>query len=377
MKKIGIILLLWLALFSFWKINNLNYIKHNQIKINLVQHPEWLPTKEFAKKTSFGFQNLKADIYWLETIQYIGWNAIHSEYKKYLFTILDLITELNPYFEHPYKIGLLLLPDYNERYEDLTDKQQNEYLNQTEKIWLKWIANFCDPEKIELIKNEANLVKIWTDEKYKNPCKSFDIPYYLAFVYYFNLNNPLEASNYYKIASAQSDSLEGAKIMAAIMQWKWGNREKSFFMFTNMAKSQDTTEEQICATYVSELEQVWALVFDKKIKLDWKLLKQINTTRDQSIWKYDEDQEKPLLSETECSNYVRKATRELNLYYIEQANIKYKENNDWKSAINAKILYNKWYIDYLPIDYQQYEDYGVIYEYNEDTWNFDYDMGKY
>jgi hypothetical protein len=36
--------------------------------------------------------------------------------------MLEIITELNPYFEKPYLIGQLLLPNYNERYENL-DKQ--------------------------------------------------------------------------------------------------------------------------------------------------------------------------------------------------------------------------------------------------------------
>jgi hypothetical protein len=76
MKKISknliIAIILIIALTSFHKVNSLNYYKHNQIKESIIKHPEKLETKEAAIKTSFGFKNLKADIYRLETIQYIG-----------------------------------------------------------------------------------------------------------------------------------------------------------------------------------------------------------------------------------------------------------------------------------------------------------------
>jgi hypothetical protein len=36
-----------------------------------VNHPEGLPIPAVAKYTSFGFANLRADLYWLQTIQYI------------------------------------------------------------------------------------------------------------------------------------------------------------------------------------------------------------------------------------------------------------------------------------------------------------------
>jgi hypothetical protein len=51
--------------------------------------------------------------------------------------MLDLITELNPYFYHPYKIGLLLLPDYNSRYENLDKNTQELHKQEAIKIGQK------------------------------------------------------------------------------------------------------------------------------------------------------------------------------------------------------------------------------------------------
>lgn len=377
MRKILIALFFIIAIVWFFKVNSLNYLKHIEIRDNFVKHPEKLPTNTFAKNTSFWFNNLRADIYWIETIQYIGSNAVSSKYKKYLYAITDLITDLNPYFEHPYKIGLLLLPDYNPRYEDVTEEQQLEYVKQAEKLWLKWIKNFCDLEKVKLIENEYDLTKLWSEEKYQDSCKSFDIPYFLWFVYYFHLHNPLEAAKYYKIASAQKDALEWAKVMAAVMQWKGWDREKAYFMFLNMGKTLDSSEDKVCSIYAGELEKLWAAIFLNKAPLTADILKWVAKSRDEILWEFSDDREKELFSDSECKNYIHKATRELNLYYVELANEKYKQDNDWASAKDAKELFDKWYMDYLPIDFQQYEDYGIIYKYNRDTGNFDYDMGSY
>jgi hypothetical protein len=368
-----IIFISWI-LITFYKINEKNYTKIKQIKYNIVGHPEFLPDPNFAKITAFGFKNTKADIYWLETIQYIWWNAISSEYKKYLYYMLNLINELNPYFTHPYKIWLLLLPDYNPRYEKLTKEEQKNYILQAEKIWLKWIENLCDKKKIDLIKKEDNLNKIWTEKKYANPCKDYLIPYYLAFDYYFYLHDPIKASTYYKITSANKDAVEWAKILAAIMRWKWWDREKAFLMFVNIWKSLDNSKDKTCSKFADLLENKVAYPIFRENNLDYRLIKLMNESRDKIFWNNEEDNSKNL--DKQCSNYINKATREINLYYIEQANKKYKKDT-WKNAKNAKVLYDKWYIKYLPIDYQKSKDYSIIYKYNKDTKHFDYEMWYY
>jgi len=375
-KNLIIIILLLITISCFYKINELNYKKHNEIKISFVKHPENLPTKEVAVNTSLWFKNLRADIYWLETIQYIWSNALWSEYKKYLFKIIDLITELNPYFEHPYTIGELLIPAYNKRYENLDLKEQNKYINQWEQLWLKWIKNFCNPDKIKLIQNENNLEKIWTEDKYADPCTKYNIPYYLAYIYYYYKKDPATAWQYYKIASAIRGWLTWSRIMAAIMTWKWWDREKSYFMFLNLAKSMKSNDK-VCTALSKDLENVWLGIFiNKKIPLNWKILKNISNARDLAFWKFTEKNEDKLLSDAACWNYLNKAIRELNLDYIEIADKKYFKKY-WKHSKNAKILLDEWFINYLPLDYQQYEDYSIIYEFNSETWNYDYVMWNY
>ena len=134
--------------------------------------------------------------------------------------MLHLITDLNPYFTFPYQIGELLLPAYNERYENLSSAEVQKNTNQAIAIGLKGIKNNCDPVKVEKARNEYDLKKLWTDESYKNACTNAMIPYYLAYIYYWNLHDGAKSSEYYRIAATNSDAPTGARTMAAIMQGK-------------------------------------------------------------------------------------------------------------------------------------------------------------
>lgn len=360
-------------LWWFYYVNQKNYLKIKEIKYSITQHPELIPKKEIAQYSSFGYSNLRADIYWLEAIQYIWSNALKSEYKKYLFTILDLITELNPFFEKPYLIWQLLLPSYNERYEKLSSEEQELNKTQAELIWLKWMKNFCNQEKLELIKNENNLEKIWTEEKYKNPCKTSNIAFWQWFLYYFYFKDPLLSSYYYKIASAHDDALDWARIMAAIMSWKWWEREKSIMTFLTLASQKESSET--CNIFSQELQKVSYTTFWQWIPLSWEIIEDIENLRKQ-YFIFDEELEQQIALWDNCNNYINKAIRELNLAYIEQGNQLYLKKT-WKNAQNAKVLYETWYIDFLPTDFQQYKDYGIIYIFNQDTQNFDYEMWNY
>jgi hypothetical protein len=161
--------------------------------------------------------------------------------------------------------------------------------------------------------------------------------------------------------------------MAAIMPWKWWDKEKSFFMFLSLANFVQDDDEN-CNLFAGELYNLWVWIFkEKSVVLNWSVLKNIEEIRKKVIWEWEDD---PILRDTKCSNYVNKAVRELNLTYIEEANERYLEEK-WRNSWTAKELYNEWYLDYLPVDFQQYDDYWIIYKYNEDYGNYDYDIWWY
>jgi hypothetical protein len=306
----------------------------------------------------------------LKTIQYIWWN-IFTGYKEYLFVILDLITELNPYFKNPYIIWELLLPSYQPQYENLTLEQQELYLNQSIELWLKWVKNFCNEEKMKLVESEIDLKKIWNIPEYKDTCVDYEIPFYLAYIYWFYAKNPLESVKYYKIASASKNAPPWVKLMTAIMQWKGWDREKAYFMFLSLASSL-WKDDEICEMVSQKFYDIWTEVFSGNIELSWNLIKNISEIRDEVFPKDVEWN----IANTSCADYINKSTRELNLEYIERADKKYFEKNGEHSA-TAKQLFDEWYMDYLPIDFQQYDDYQMIYLYKEELWHYDYNLGNY
>jgi len=364
------------VLMSFYTINELNYGKQQQIQESIVNHPENLPESELAQITSIWFKNLKSDWYWLRAVQYIGSNAFASEYKKYLFEVLDLITDLNPYFEKPYIIGQLLIPNYNYRYEDLDKAEQEKYINQAEKLWLKGVQNFCDEEKVAAIKAETNLPSVWQEKKYKNPCKSYAPAYYLAYIYHFYKWDSLQASDYYKVAAANDDSVLWARSLAAIMQWKWGNREKSTLMFLNLAQHIETTDPY-CTALATEVDTFYKDILASKNPITWQMVQALEVSRDAVLWEFSEENEEEFLWDTKCTNFLNKAIREINLAYIEQENKKFQDANNWFWARHAAALYDEWYLEFLPTDIQQYGDYWIIYQYMPETWWFDYVMWNY
>ncbi|MBT3727333.1 hypothetical protein HOG21_06885 [bacterium] len=52
-KNFIIITLIIVSIYGFYYVNHKNYIKHIEIQRSYIEHPENLPKKDFAVKTSF------------------------------------------------------------------------------------------------------------------------------------------------------------------------------------------------------------------------------------------------------------------------------------------------------------------------------------
>ncbi|EKE28782.1 MAG: hypothetical protein ACD_3C00014G0007 [uncultured bacterium (gcode 4)] len=377
-KNILLLLFTWFALGSivcFYYIwGFINYPVHLQIKTNVVNHPEFVPSKTFVKASSAWFENVVADYYWLDSIQYIWSNAVDSEYKKYLFVVLNLITDLNPNFNYPYQIWQLLLSSSNDRYEEFDKKEQDKYIDQSISLWLKWINNTCDLVKVEAIKKEFDLKKLWTSAEYKNPCSEPNIPYYLAYTQYWNKYDWARSSEYYRVTSANEKAPVWSRVMAAVMQWKSWDRQKSILMFLSLAESLWTQETKACQEFSSYIWWMLFKWFQEWKNLSWKFVSDIDLVRKEIMLKlWQKSTEYSIADESNCSNYLNKAVREMNLAYLEAADKAYFEKNKIHAS-NPEILYSEKFIDYIPQDYQVDKDSKVIYYFNKDTWHWDNKM---
>ena len=158
--------------------------------------------------------------------------------------------------------------------------------------------------------------------------------------------------------------------MAAIMRGKWWDREKSSMMFLTLAKT--WKQDDNCKIFSWELEKVIYATFRENIPLNWEVIKNIEDLRKQ-YFPFDKENEEKLVMESNCGNYINKTVRELNLYYLEEANKAYLKDKK-TNAESWKVLLDAWYIDFLPTDFQQYDTYWIVYQFNSETWNFDYKM---
>lgn len=69
-----------------------------------------LPSKECVKAFALGFDDVIADIYWLEFIQYFGNSAArHRDNFRKAYDYLDLITSLDPHFVPAYYFAAFVL----------------------------------------------------------------------------------------------------------------------------------------------------------------------------------------------------------------------------------------------------------------------------
>lgn len=68
----------------------------------------YLPTPDFLKIFSMGNQNLVADFYYLWSIQYYAQFPPNTQF-LYLDQVFDLITELDPLYRDPYRVGAIIM----------------------------------------------------------------------------------------------------------------------------------------------------------------------------------------------------------------------------------------------------------------------------
>lgn len=343
MRIVAFLLLVVASGWFFLTASEANRPVHLAIEERLIQHPEFIPEAGTLRLVSSGFDNLIADFFWLSAIQYVGENAVSAEYKRFLYEMLSLVTDMNPAFTTPYEVGLLLLPDMNPRYETFTKEEQDK--NVLKAVWLgeKGMELTCDKEKMKKILAEEELSKVWTDPQYKNPCSNAMIPYYLAYVEYYNRKNADKASEYYRIAAANEDSPTGARVMSAIMKGKSGGRGKSILMFLSIAESLGTEQKstEACRTVAREMRDVLAPAFenDNQGQIPSEFVRAADEFRKEAVKNLDEKVDAGNMDGM-CSTYLGKALRELNIEYLVRKDRDFVKATG-KQVVDAKDLFDK------------------------------------
>jgi tetratricopeptide (TPR) repeat protein len=177
-------------------------------KLPIPDSVNYLPANGVIKAMSLGFDEVVADYFYLQAIQFFGDRKLpDGPYLTKLYPLIDLTTELAPNFEYLYKFG------------HITITLTNENSELSKKILLKGLVN---------------LPGDWV------------IPYYLAFDYWFLDKNPAAASVFYDEASRNAPpQMKWLKLLAARMMSDASNPDLAITMLEDMLNRQSVTGAEI------------------------------------------------------------------------------------------------------------------------------------
>ena len=71
--------------------------------------PIYLPSAEYVKLVTLGFDNAVSDVLWFNTLNYVGKEFKSGKDYKWLYSMCNLVTKLNPKNKHPYEFCATLI----------------------------------------------------------------------------------------------------------------------------------------------------------------------------------------------------------------------------------------------------------------------------
>ncbi len=75
----------------------------------------FVPDPELARLLSLGFRPVVADFYWLQAVQAVGGNVrMTPELARHLGKLIDLVTTLDPWVDHPYRFAAIWMTQNEE-----------------------------------------------------------------------------------------------------------------------------------------------------------------------------------------------------------------------------------------------------------------------
>lgn len=283
---------------------------HRTVLHARAQDPQFLPSRAVVDAFGGGFRQLVANADYVRSVQYVGSFLRTAEYKRHLYDLYASVTDLDPYFADAYENGPLLLAFQNQG-EPFTVLEQSLFVDQAVRLAQKGVASFCDAAKVEKIAAEPDLVRVWTDPAYSDPCRGHDlIPYRLAYVLFRYQRDAAAAAKWYRVASAHPDAIRASKYMAVLMQGRAGDRATSSLMFLSMAQNQSKPGDH-CSTASTSASDALFSAFRSGVPGS-PLLARLAAARDALRQE-----------EGACATEFARAVREADFAYLEAADARF------------------------------------------------------
>ncbi|MEP6782650.1 MAG: hypothetical protein ABI983_03210 [Acidobacteriota bacterium] len=165
----------------------------------------WLRSGPAAARLSLGFKGLAADIYWMRTVIYYGSKRQQVSGRPnfdLLYPLLDLVTSLDPHFRIAYRFGAVFLTE----------------------------GYPSGPGRPDLA---LQLLQRGIDRDFGHWSYYHDA----GFVYYWTLNDPRRAADWFSKGGDRPGAPEWLKPLAAVTLAEGGNRESSRQLFRELQNS--------------------------------------------------------------------------------------------------------------------------------------------
>ena len=176
----------------------------------------WIPDPDHASLSTFGFDALLSDYYWLMTIQLVGGERGRTEQHAPLIgRLIDIVTTLDPWVDHPYRFATFWLSESPE-----TVREANRLLERGIAFHpLEW-RNF----------------------------------YYLGFNYFYNLGDNARAAEYLERAADLEGSPHYLGALVARLRSDLGGLDIAAGFLLELVRT--TEDEYARASYLKALDEL-------------------------------------------------------------------------------------------------------------------------
>jgi len=158
----------------------------------------YIPSGDFLKHFTFGFNQVIADYFWIKTVGYFGAHLMSDRHYPWLYHLIDLVTTLDPRFIWPYYFGGIILS---------LEAQQVEQSN----LILKKAIHYHPDE--------------------------WHFLFYLGFNYWYHDNNLLMAATYLKQAAMNPKAPRYLKTFPARLYNEAGQKDTAIQFLLEMKKN--------------------------------------------------------------------------------------------------------------------------------------------
>lgn len=194
----------------------------------------YLPKGEYLRIAVLGYRQIAADLIWMRAIQHFGGRkATISDY-LWAYHAVDVLTDLDPKFAFAYQAAGTILA-----------------------VW----ANHPRESAAILTKGMLHNPEVW------------QLPFYLGYDYYYELNDPIAAGKYFRIAALLPGSPAYLPRLAARMTVEAGDPDAALEFLQRL--HQQTRDEQLREGLVRRIKEVMA---ERDIRILESAVKRYRTT---------------------------------------------------------------------------------------------------